>query len=122
MANVCYPRSAVHIYADVTLFGHPGLSRVQSDPNSYVYPLRPGVRRKRSLSVDSRCYCIGCPREGYKEFFPPAIHFVPVTLCESTAQDLAVLVQEGRIQVAQSLKQLGRTFNVGEKEGDRPSR
>ena len=41
---------------------------------------------------------------------------------ESLAQKAAVVGQQARILVTQPLQQLGRAFDIGEKECDRPGR
>jgi hypothetical protein len=97
-----------------------GDASVQADPHSNATVWGPGKGLQRSLGIDARGKSICRVTKGYKKAIALATELDSTVIRYSFPQDAAMLLQHTREPVAQSPKQLGRPFNIGEDKGDIP--
>jgi hypothetical protein len=64
---------------------------------------------------DSLC----CAWEGYEERIPLGVDFLPIVFLKAGADYPSLLFQQSCVAIIQHFHELGRTFDVGEEEGDR---
>ena len=111
-------RDAVHVDADIRRPGRERLARVDARPYRHACTIGPVVRGELALQVRCRGDRVACAREDREVGVAMRIDLVPAGRVAGRAQDATVVVEHGRVAVAQRAQQPRRALDVGLHERD----
>ena len=110
------PRRTVDVEADIPLFRHDRLARVDPDSNPYRSLREPG------LNVCRRGNRVARAGERDEERVALRVHFEPAVARECVADHAAVLRQYVGVALPELVKQARGALDIGEEECDGPAR
>ena len=114
------PGCANDVDAVVPLLTDRGLARVEPHPDAHGLTAGPRVLRMLLLHLGRGGDCIAGAGEGEEERVTLGVDLdAAVQLEERRANDAAMLGEQLRVAIAESLQECGRAFDVREDEGDR---
>jgi hypothetical protein len=116
------PRRSVHLEAHVVVPGNRRLTRVQAHPHADLRALGPSVIGQAPLGGDGGVHRAGCRREGDEEGVALRSDLATASRGHGGANDLPVLVEQGRPARSQALGEPGRPLDITEQERDGPRR
>ncbi len=112
------PGSAMNVKAEVGVVTDVRLAGVHPHAHADLDAFGPGVAGERLLRGDGCRGSRPSVLEDDEELVAPVIDDVSASLFHGSAEKLAVVGQNLGVPIPQALKELRRSFDVGEEEGD----
>lgn len=104
------------VEADVRFVDEHRMARVDADPDLHLRSGRPPVRGERVLSFDSSANSRFRFRERREELVGAAVDLVAADARDGRSKQLAVLVEDASVAVAELVDEARRVLDIGEEQ------
>src|SRR6266566_8558749 len=108
----------MQVQTSVALGGKRWFACMEPHTDTHDHSFGPDMRGEGTLCCHCRCYGIGGASKSHEEGISLGVHDVPVPPLECCAEELAVLLQQVGVALAQLLKQTSGPLHVGEEQRD----
>lgn len=112
-------RGACDREADVAVTCHLRIARVQAHADLDLNAVRPGMLRKRTLSVRRRRDCVTRARECDEEGLSLTVDDDAVVLGERLLQEATMFCDNVVVALTEAMLELGGRLDVGKQKADR---